>query len=61
MRRRVIPAVSFFGSKQTGLLLILSMGVSSLLGTLISQAPDTVRNSPQGYAVWLETMRPRFG
>lgn len=61
MRRRVIRAVSFFGSKQTGLLLILSMGVSSLLGTLISQAPDTVRNSPQGYAVWLETMRPRFG
>lgn len=51
----------FLISKRTGLTLILAMGLLSLVGTLLEQAPDRVRDDPQGYAQWLDSIRPRYG
>ena len=51
----------FFISMRTGLLLILALGVLSLLGTLVSQAPADLAKDPQAYAAWVETMKPRYG
>ncbi len=51
----------FFISRRTGLGLILVLGVMSLIGTLLEQAPAEVRADPQAYAAWLDSVRPRYG
>lgn len=51
----------FLYDKRTGLFLILAMGVATLLGTIITQAPDDVRADPATYAQWLESVRPSYG
>ncbi|GAB2961473.1 cytochrome c biogenesis protein ResB [Micromonospora polyrhachis] len=51
----------FLISKRTGLTLILAMGLLTLVGTLLEQAPDRVRDDPQAYASWLDSVRPKYG
>lgn len=51
----------FFISKKTGLVLILAMGLLSLVGTLLAQAPDDIRGDSAGYAAWLDSVRPKYG
>ncbi len=51
----------FFISKHTGLVLILLMGLLSLIGTLLAQAPDGMRADATAYAGWLDSVRPRYG
>jgi cytochrome c biogenesis protein len=51
----------FFISMRTGLFLILGLGLLSLAGTLLEQAPAGVRDDPQAYAAWLDSLRPRYG
>ncbi len=49
-------------AKPTGIALILALGVLSLVGTLLPQAPDDVRTDPGEYADWLaQVAQPRFG
>jgi cytochrome c biogenesis protein len=51
----------FFISRRTGLVLILVLGVMSLIGTLLEQAPAEVRADPAAYADWLTSVHPRYG
>ena len=51
----------FFISMRTGLALILGLAVLGLIGTLLVQAPTGLKNDPQAYAIWLETVRPKYG
>lgn len=51
----------FLYNKRVGLVLILAMGAATLVGTLITQAPDDVRADPALYAQWLEQVRPTYG
>jgi len=51
----------FFISRRTGLVLILALGLMSLIGTLLEQAPAEVRADPAAYADWLASVRPRYG
>jgi cytochrome c biogenesis protein len=51
---------AFFHDKRTGLALILAMVVLTLLGVLFAQAPAGVRDNPEAYASWLESVRPRY-
>lgn len=51
---------AFFYNKRTGLILILAMVVLTLFGVLFAQAPASVRDDPQAYAVWLDAVRPRY-
>ena len=51
---------AFFHNKRTGLVLILAMVVLTLLGVLFAQAPAGVRDNPEAYASWLESVRPRY-
>jgi cytochrome c biogenesis protein len=51
----------FFISMPTGLALILALGVLSLIGTLLVQAPTGLHSDPQAYASWLESVRPKYG
>lgn len=50
-----------FISMRTGLFLILGLGLFSLAGTLLEQAPSGVRQDPQAFASWLDTVRPKYG
>ncbi len=52
---------AFLHAKGTGLSLILQMGGYALIGTVVAQAPDDVREDPQAYAAWLDSVRPRYG
>jgi cytochrome c biogenesis protein len=51
----------FFISMRTGLVLILGLGLLSLAGTLLEQAPAGMRGDKQAYASWLTQMRPKYG
>ncbi|MGM0385441.1 MAG: cytochrome c biogenesis protein ResB [Actinomycetota bacterium] len=51
---------ALFHDKRTGLALILAMVVLTLLGVLFAQAPAGVRDNPESYASWLESVRPRY-
>jgi cytochrome c biogenesis protein len=51
----------FFISRKTGLVLILVLGVFSLVGTLLAQTPAEIVGDAQGYASWLESVRPKYG
>jgi cytochrome c biogenesis protein len=50
-----------FISMRTGLVLILTLAVLGLIGTLLVQAPAGLTSDPQAYAAWLETLRPKYG
>jgi len=51
----------FFISMRTGLLLILALGLLSLVGTLLAQAPPGMAADPQAYASWVESVKPKYG
>ena len=51
----------FFISMRTGLWLILGLGLLSLVGTLVVQAPAGMSSDPEAYATWLDTVRPKYG
>ncbi len=50
----------FFYNKTFGLSIILTMAVLTFLGVLFPQAPDTAVQSPEMWASWLDSVRPRF-
>ncbi|MBW3084821.1 Cytochrome c biogenesis protein CcsB [Austwickia sp. TVS 96-490-7B] len=52
---------AFFYHKKTGLGLILAMAVLTLIGTVVEQAPDGVKDDPQAWASWVSSLRPRYG
>jgi len=51
----------FFISMRTGLMLILALGVLSLVGTLLAQAPPGIATDPAAYADWVTSMKPKYG
>lgn len=51
----------FFISMRTGLGLMLGLGVLTLIGTLVKQAPAGIVDDPAAYATWLESVRPDYG
>jgi cytochrome c biogenesis protein len=51
----------FFISMRTGLWLILALGLLSLVGTLLVQAPAGMTSDPQAYAAWLASIHSKFG
>lgn len=51
----------FFISMRTGLALILALAGLGLIGTLLAQAPSGLAGDPDAYAVWLESVRPKYG
>jgi cytochrome c biogenesis protein len=51
----------FFISMRTGLWLILAMGLLSLAGTLLVQAPAGMSADPQSYAAWLASIHSKYG
>jgi cytochrome c biogenesis protein len=51
----------FFISMRVGLALILGLGLLSLIGTLLAQAPAGMRGDPQAYAAWLDSVHPKYG
>ncbi|MDP4013991.1 MAG: cytochrome c biogenesis protein ResB [Candidatus Nanopelagicales bacterium] len=51
----------FFISMKTGLALILGLGILTLAGTLIRQAPAELAEDPGLYADWLDSTREIFG
>jgi cytochrome c biogenesis protein len=48
-------------SMRVALMLLLVLGLLTLVGTLLSQAPAAVRGNPAAYAEWLEAVRPKYG
>lgn len=50
----------FFISKRTGIGLIMAMAFLTLLGTVLAQSPQGVRDDPAAYADWLDSVRPRY-
>ena len=51
----------FFISMRTGLWLILGLGLLSLVGTLLAQAPAGMSSDPQAYASWLDSISSKYG
>src|ERR1022692_4726266 len=51
----------FFISMRTGLVLILGLGLLSLIGTLLQQAPAGMTADPATYASWLASVHPQYG
>jgi cytochrome c biogenesis protein len=51
----------FFISMRTGLVLILGLGLLSLFGTLLVQAPAGLSSDPQAYATWLASIHSKYG
>lgn len=51
----------FFISMRTGLVLILALAALGLVGTLVVQAPAGLQSDPEAHAVWLESVRPKYG
>jgi len=51
----------FFISMRTGLWLILALGLLSLVGAVVIQAPAGMSADPQSYAAWLASMHPKYG
>ena len=51
----------FFISMRTGLWLILVLGLLSLVGTLLEQAPAGMAADPASYASWLGSVHPKYG
>src|SRR6187549_883901 len=51
----------FFISMRTGLWLILALGLLSLVGTLLVQAPAGMATDPQAYEAWVASLKPKYG
>jgi len=51
----------FFISMRTGLLLILALGMLSLIGTLLAQAPAGLAADPAAYTGWLASIHSKYG
>jgi cytochrome c biogenesis protein len=51
----------FFISMRTGLWLILALGLLSLAGTLLVQAPPGMSADPAGYTAWLASIHSKYG
>jgi cytochrome c biogenesis protein len=51
----------FFISMRTGLWLILALGLLSLAGTLLAQAPAGMTSDPQAYAAWVASIHSKYG
>jgi len=51
----------FFISMRTGLWLILAMGLLSLAGTLLVQAPAGMSSDPAAYTAWLASIHSKYG
>jgi len=51
----------FFISMRTGLLLILGLGLLSLVGTLLAQAPAGMTADPAAYASWVASIHSKYG
>jgi cytochrome c biogenesis protein len=51
----------FFISMRTGLVLILALAFLGLIGTLVIQAPAGLAADPKAHAVWVESVRPKYG
>jgi cytochrome c biogenesis protein len=51
----------FFISMRTGLWLILILGLLSLAGTLLMQAPAGMTSDPAAYTAWLATAHAKYG
>ena len=51
----------FFISMRTGLWLILALGLLSLVGTLLAQAPAGMAADPQAYASWVASIHSKYG
>jgi cytochrome c biogenesis protein len=50
-----------FTSMRTALLLILALAALALVGAILVQAPAGFSTDPQGYAAWLDGLRPKYG
>jgi len=65
LRRPSVPphvwAFRRLTSMRTALTLLFMLGLLTLAGTLLVQAPDAVKGSHAAYAEWLNTVRPRYG
>jgi cytochrome c biogenesis protein len=51
----------FFISMRTGLWLILALGLLSLVGTLLVQAPPGMTADPAAYDAWVSSLKPKYG
>jgi len=51
----------FFISMRTGLWLILALGLLSLAGTLLEQAPAGMTADPVAYAAWVASIHSKYG
>ena len=51
----------FFISMRTGLVLILLLGLFSLIGTLVQQAPAETVADPAQYKMWIDSVQPKYG
>jgi cytochrome c biogenesis protein len=51
----------FFISMRTGLWLILALGLLSLAGTLLVQAPAGMTADPTAYAAWVASIHSKYG
>ena len=51
----------FFISMRTGLVLILGLGLLSLIGTLLVQAPAGMTSDPAAYTSWVASIHSKYG
>ncbi|NMM25056.1 MAG: cytochrome c biogenesis protein ResB [Phycicoccus sp.] len=51
----------FFISMRTGLVLILGLGLLSLIGTLLVQAPAGMTTDPAAYTSWVASIHSKYG
>ena len=51
----------FFISMRTGLMLILTLGVFSFIGTMLAQVPVGIVGDPAAYEAWVTSMKPKYG
>jgi cytochrome c biogenesis protein len=51
----------FFISMRTGLVLILGLGLLSLIGTLLVQAPAGMTADPAAYTAWVASIHSKYG
>ena len=51
----------FFISMRTGLWLMLTLGLLSLVGTLLVQTPAGMGTDPQTYAAWVASIHSKYG
>jgi cytochrome c biogenesis protein len=50
-----------FTSMRTALMLMLSLAVLALIGSLLIQAPAGLQSDAQAYSAWLDALRPKYG